>query len=491
MSKRLDGIKKLSGQELAKSRKIVLDSIGESARPEEKPALSRPGRQLDGLTPSKKKQARRAVNIKPEETQKVKELLAEEELGKNQGDNFTGQAELDQDELDRAKREEQARIKTLVQEKRQARKDEKKAVKNKAKTEKQEQKDLTRQAKEQTRQRQIQAEKEVQEKKDKIKQAAQEFKQAKKEQEKKIVEEKKAAKQEAQAEIYKKKEVEKQRIKIEKQKAKEEKARLKELKREARRKAKQRRRKKQRKAIKKTMAILKKRCRNAWQFIFSWTGAKAVAKFLAWLIIWVVVLAIFLYFVLAVLLLRFNSDEKMNKAIVNNLPVPAIVTKLGFINYQGYLEIKQSLPLNYDDTKLKIEIRHKAIVEIILQRLVDKYEINLKDKVIYEIYKEINDSLVLDQEFNKVAFLRINNIKQFLDKGGDFLDLGERYGDNYGQEDMIELSKIQINKVDDIMITANGYYIIENNNFIFIKAITLTDYLANMQSKLKVWILVD
>jgi len=450
MSKNLNGAKKIKKENIAKSRKIVLDSIGESSEIRETPIIIRSKKQLNNSLSPKKKPARKTVKIDAKESQKVKDFLAEGESDDNQSDNFTNKP--DQKELIKPKQEETARIKALVLEKRQARKDEKKVAIIKVKNIKEKQKELTKKNKEQQAQ------------------------------------EKKVIKQESQEKIINREQEEKRRVEVEKKKIKEQKEIIKELKNKAKIKIRKSQKRKRQLAFKKANNYFIKRYKSIYQFFSEQARMKFLAKFLAWFIIWFVVLAIFLYFVLAVILLRFNSDKKVNEIIINNLPVPAIITKLGFVDYKDYLKLREGL--SSDTNQVKAIMRKEAIGLVVLQKLLNQYEITLEDKTVDEVYERLNNNLLLDKEFNKVAFTKINDINSSLSKGENFSIIGKRYGDDFGQADMEKINEEKINKIDGIIITSSGYYFTKDNNFIFIKAITLVDYLTTQQNELMVWVLV-
>ena len=234
---------------------------------------------------------------------------------------------------------------------------------------------------------------------------------------------------------------------------------------------------------------------------------KKVFKYLLKTFILGFLLFLVIYLAFAFLLLKINIDNQTTRQISNYLPVPAVITKAGFISYYEYKDLLKQIE---KDNIVTRENQESFFAQyIFLKSLAQKYNINLFDKNISGFYKEISYKFILDQDLNKIALSRINKIKDLIKEVGlnkidnNFSLIGEKYSDNYGivKEDMEDYlilkqsaTSLEIGKSSNIITTSQGYYILEkddyNLGYIFIKAMVLDKYFEKVIKDLKIVFLV-
>jgi len=239
---------------------------------------------------------------------------------------------------------------------------------------------------------------------------------------------------------------------------------------------------------------------------------KYLKKFFYTLIILIIIFAV-IYFLFAMSLLNFNIDNKYFRKVAAYIPVPALISKIGFIDYYNYHDsfnkVKKSIQNEGDLNNFKLSL----IRELILKDLAGQYNIRIgENKGLYGVFKEeLNKNIILDKKINKVAISRIDKINQLISSGQDFKEIGEKYGDEFISKDYInkdeamkifgrQVEILKLGGISEVIPFGQGLYIINllNENAysyklqsIFIKAKTLDDYLAEKLSSIKVWSLVD
>jgi len=437
-NKSLDGIKKLSGEELAKARKIVLDSIGETdkrkKRKEEK-NFPLPGRKmLDGISSGPAGLASKRIVIIKNEALKGKEASVISAppaplLRRPRPVAFK-----------RSLANGIARIGEAARGEEGFRKQENKA-----------------------------------------------------EEEMRIKEERKRKEMEAQKKAEAKIRVEKEKEKIRIKKQKE--------------KTRQKRKNQRRQARKRWLFEMKRKLSG----LLGGFGRsfRLAGKIIAFSALFLVVLAILFYLIFASLLLKFNLDNQASRQIANFLPVPAVITKIGFIEYYSYQNIMSELKKELtNQPELEQAARVVFIEKISLAKLARKYNISLIAREQEEVEKEINVRLAVDKEANRVSYSRINKIKELVEASQadgqaseSFEKIGAKYGDEQGyvsqDNEFLQLTEevrqLEASEISEIIITNRGYYIIKKEDkrlkYIFVKSVTLDGYLNKMLNELKVWVL--
>jgi len=436
LSKKFDGIKKISGKEFEKSRKIILDYIGEKDKKNKKMIkdIDNDKSKKDLFFSFKKKKMLDGVFVGNKKNMDIenKEVVSEKKLGMDLDDkekevflleNFNNKKQFEneqaEDDENFNRKSNYGRIMEEIQE-----------IKTKYK--------------------------------------AENIKQKSRAEEKKAKDESKQGKD---FKVIRKKE----NKKLEKQERQDKKLKMKKEKEE-----------KKMRSIDKRKQIKKKIIKIIKNDIFCKKRIKAMLKLFIYIVIFFVLLVILSYIVFAVLLLRFGLDNNISRRITEYIPVPAVITKIGFINYYDYLAMADTV----NKTKLA--------EEIILNKLAKKYNI---DSAVRE---EIDIQLIKDKDINKITFSRINKIFQLVKNGEDFDKIGEKYSDKFGNlnehDDYLlfddKIKDLEKGKISNIIITNKGYYIIKKNNsdmisYIFIKPIILDEYLKDNVNNAQVWVLAD
>lgn len=247
-------------------------------------------------------------------------------------------------------------------------------------------------------------------------------------------------------------------------------------------------------------------------------------KFLIWSIRSVVgLVGLFLVYVMFCLsLYTFSIDNSVARLIARYLPVPAIITDFGTINFYDYLDAKDTAFKQVARTRtaeasgqLAGEMARQELVRnrIVLD-LAQGYALIGQGDVAKFNFKTIEEKLKLavvkDVKYNRFAISKVEKIKKELTAGKDFdetlssLDLvanveyftSETMKKRFGKQSsgLIEQGK------PEIIITPSGYYVVKNDGnlqgliglkYVFIKAVTLDEVLMKELRLAKVIILVN
>ncbi|OGF27909.1 hypothetical protein A2303_07675 [Candidatus Falkowbacteria bacterium RIFOXYB2_FULL_47_14] len=217
---------------------------------------------------------------------------------------------------------------------------------------------------------------------------------------------------------------------------------------------------------------------------------------------------IFLYSVFAIMLLKFGADNAFTRYIAGYVPVPALVANGDVIEYYKYVDIKNSLKDKAADQKKLDEITRLAVIkEIIVGNLMREYGIagtdNLTDR--------INGSIVFDSSKNMVALNRVMKIKKLIDSGEDFIRTATRYGDDlgpltidannrYDHDYYDKLAGLETNETSEIIVDKDGYYIFHvfgktaektDLSYVVVRPVLFEEYVEETVMSYHVWSLVD
>lgn len=221
---------------------------------------------------------------------------------------------------------------------------------------------------------------------------------------------------------------------------------------------------------------------------------KNILKFTVYMILTLIICIIFIYLIFAFILLRTNFKNETIKKISNIIPVPAIISSAGIIDYNEYLKLKNQ--------KTKKQNINLIFEKLIIKKLAKKYKIKFNDEKLFSIKEELRKKIITDQEINKITFLRIDDISKSISSGMDFNEIGEKHGDEFGfvknsKDYKILKPYIKNLNVDDIsknIFTLDAVYKIKNDNgnfkYIKINNIIFEKYFNNEINNLKLLILI-
>jgi len=204
------------------------------------------------------------------------------------------------------------------------------------------------------------------------------------------------------------------------------------------------------------------------------------------------------YFGLCVSLLIFKvNNENLKKLGKYFPPVPALLSADWVVDYYVYVDATTERKLSADEAK-DYFMEKEALSE-----LYGRY--NLPTLFLgEEALKQGAEKLILaDNKVNQTGLARIKKIRELV-SGNNFLEFGAKYADNHGTAKISELALELpggLKEARSPVITGkDGYYILESNqavweedskvNYIFVKAVTLTDYVLEKKNNSKVWALV-
>lgn len=557
-NKKVDGIKKLDKAEIKKSRKIVLDTIGEGYKPP--PPLISPKKvdAVNVLPASEAKKTPEAPVTKNNEEPKNEEIQNEqpqiiypeddkkeskEEMAKKTemkkkwkqefGDVLneekkqkTSNAKEDEEKVERSFKINKfikplSKISHEIKSKQVAdnflKAEDKEELKNVLSKEEEDSGQAEEKEKDQkAMEKQSQAELKEDLKKLKAKEKAREEKL--KQESKRKKEEEKRKKEEAEEKIKKQQLADKEKAQELEQKAKAEKIKNREKARQAKKELKLKRQKakaeKQRKKEKDKKQKREERqlAIKEWKENFGKRFKNMFIKLL--LIIFIVFSALAaLYVLLVFVIVKTGMDSPTLRNLNKHLPIPVYITKQGVINYYTYNDVKKNLSGKYrSDIELEKATKIYIIEDLLLDSLIKKYNIEkAEEKTKDEIKRELKPKLVYDSEINSVGIKRINKIKEMIDLGEDFVKVANKYGDDQNQLTINEINRSQYDFYDsikdlpegensNIVYTADGYYIFKNYkktaksmalSYVYIRAITIDEYLAEAIEGFRMWSFVD
>ncbi len=223
-----------------------------------------------------------------------------------------------------------------------------------------------------------------------------------------------------------------------------------------------------------------------------------------------VVLFLASYFLLATLVLKFNFNNQLARKITEYAPVPALITRLGMVGYFEYQETMADYSRKYESYEGAREaVKAKFVREMILADLVSKYGLATDAENLAE---KLNENVIRDQEINRVARMRLMEIKQALTEAGQDQEQGrEEIFNNFDNRSVdqagylsasqdyaalkAEANKLAAGEISDIIAAGSGYYLLENKggkiSFVFIQAVDLESYLVRTAKGLKILVLAD
>lgn len=206
-----------------------------------------------------------------------------------------------------------------------------------------------------------------------------------------------------------------------------------------------------------------------------------------------------IYIVICLATLRFNNN--FTGWVANYLPVPAVITSQGIISYNDFRKIEDS-----DYSNLTLTRKKAYLAEWIVWRdLRKKYELPA-----VAASGTLELKYVLDKDFNQIGLSRVNKIDELLKDQNGFEQLS-KYADEYSAGAYYDaraarekfgsaILDLAVGQVSNIIPRADGYYIIERVadkngqlglRYIFIKALTLDQYVSGKIGKIKVFILAN
>jgi hypothetical protein len=448
-NKSVDGIKKLSGEELERARKIVLDSIGETdKRKIKKKEESSPlfaGKKLDGISSGAIRTAvKKDIAASQKETASPSEISRPAVIKKSLASGIA-QIEKEFEEI-KAKEKKSASPASA---------------------------DRMRAGEKATAHPLVSTRGESARKRKEKNKAGEELKKKEEGREKEIKEKKK---KEADEKIRMKKEKEKIRREI-----------------------------KERKKLARQIWLARKKKKLSKLTSEFWVSFRLAGKILIFSSFYLIVSAVLFYLIFSFLLLKFNLDNEISRRITFYVPVPAVVTKIGFIDYYDYKKIIIELGQELNNRQeLERAARAVFIEKISLEKLLKKYDISFAGRQTEEVEKEINARLAADKKLNEIPYSRMNKIKELVESpqtGESFEEIGNKYGDEQGYVDQNneflrlaeKVGRFESGQISDIIITDRGYYIVKKENerskYIFVKSITFDEYFEKMFSELKIWVL--
>jgi hypothetical protein len=226
-----------------------------------------------------------------------------------------------------------------------------------------------------------------------------------------------------------------------------------------------------------------------------------------------ILVSILLYAVIVIVVMESKTDNKIFRYISNIIPVPAYVTNQGIVEYYTYLDVKNKMSKDYNDqVELEKAVKVAVIEQAIVNELIQKHNLGSPhEDESDELIKLLSSRIVFDHEINQVGIKRIKKINQLIEDQGDFVKIANTYGDEQGQLTLTSINQAQYsfsdqiidlaeNEISKIIYAPESYYIFKNYrkpansselSFVFIQAKTLDEYLHETIENYRMWSWVD
>jgi hypothetical protein len=272
---------------------------------------------------------------------------------------------------------------------------------------------------------------------------------------------------------------------------------------EARRKEREKKRRAQKKkerakARRKKIVEFKKKMK---QNVVIWrTAGLQALRWMRTVAFFAVIFGAILYSFILIVVLRFGVDNTIFRKISVVVPLPAIITQDGVIEYYNYRDMLATWQMQTGRKLTPEEIKIKLAERLVLIRLCRKYGVSVPDATVSNetLVRKLHDKVIRDKGINQVGLNRIKKIKQLIDREGQFIKIAAKYGDKVGQitvgNDNINqfnygaaVKNMQPGEISDIIFAPEGYYIFRCYDrdingaalsYVFVRAKTLTEYLS-------------
>jgi len=234
---------------------------------------------------------------------------------------------------------------------------------------------------------------------------------------------------------------------------------------------------------------------------------KYFKKITASLIMLFLLLTIF-YIIFCEIVLGFSIDNKAIRQAAKYLFVPALISNSGSVDFYSYKDrLADELNIRGKNVDVRAITKNELLKQIVYKKLAKEYGLVVDSS---NLMTDLEKRIVIDKEKNQISLARIAKINDLIKQGKTFEEV-KKYSDEfesgvYMENDLAQekfgrlINYLSEGKTSDILVGDNGYYLIKKNNqnnslinisYIFIKAITLDDYVNNKLSNLNVLSLVD
>src|SRR3989339_780044 len=206
---------------------------------------------------------------------------------------------------------------------------------------------------------------------------------------------------------------------------------------------------KKKKAAKKREALIKKyksKIKSLFKYLHLRTF-KTTKKVIYFCLFFFVVILI-LYFIFVSVILKFDIDNVLSRFVADFIPVPALATSDGIIEYYKYKDLKDNFKNTEGETDIDKKIQSLIVREIAINNLIKRYGVSFSDF-------ENHDKLMED---------------------------------------------LEVNEISEVIFSGDGYYIFRcyykteeetTLNYVFVKSKTLDDYLSEYIKNYKLLSFVD
>src|SRR3989339_11897 len=267
---------------------------------------------------------------------------------------------------------------------------------------------------------------------------------------------------------------------------------------------------KKKKAAKKREALIKKyksKIKSLFKYLHLRTF-KTTKKVIYFCLFFLVVILI-LYFIFVSVILKFDIDNVLSRFVADFIPVPALATSDGIIEYYKYKDLKDNFKNTEGETDIDKKIQSLIVREIAINNLIKRYGVSFSDFENHDKLMEFLESKAMyDNAINQVAINRIKKIKGMIDDNNDFVRISTKFGDKMGKisinkntdPDKNGLKDLEVNEISEVIFSGDGYYIFRcyykteeetTLNYVFVKSKTLDDYLSEYIKNYKLLSFVD
>lgn len=183
----------------------------------------------------------------------------------------------------------------------------------------------------------------------------------------------------------------------------------------------------------------KKRLATTWQN--SIKLIKKQSRHTTMIVFIAVAILTLIYTTFTILIIKTEMDNSFTRRFSLLFLVPAYITNNGIVEYYDYKDIKDEIRLNYqNESELETVTKITVIERMILDQLLIKHGLSpYQEAKREEILKSLSERIVFDHEINQVGIKRIKKIQELIKEENEFVQVANKYGD---EQDQLTITKI-------------------------------------------------
>ncbi len=208
-----------------------------------------------------------------------------------------------------------------------------------------------------------------------------------------------------------------------------------------------------------------------------------------------------LYALFGIAVLDFNIDNKITRSISRYVPVPALVSTKGIVDYFEYIDARNAISADASLAEPYLAAR------LVMKSLSARYGVS--PALSYDEWiAALNQKVLLDKQVNGPALLRIKKIAESVN-GSNFFEIAKQYGSEYGELTLTEeeairrfgsdVTRLEEGGISGILSNNEGFAVIRlihkdaslySLSYAAVKGVTLDEHIKNEFQQIRFWRLV-